>query len=79
MHFLQQATLKEKCSILVSIIEISNIDIVNFADTEHAKDVPIGQDSFATRPQKEKAQAIHQRSMCSQRAKSAEFVIGNSS
>ena len=77
MHFLQQATLKEKCCVLVSKTEISNKDIVNFADTEHAKDVPIGQDSFVTRPQKEKAQAIHPRSMCSRKAKSAEYVIEN--
>ena len=77
MHFLQQATLKEKCSILVSKTEISNIDIVNFVDTEHAKDVPIGQDSFVILLQNEKARAIRQRSMCSRRAKSAGYVIEN--
>ena len=77
MHLLQQATFKEKCCVLVSKSEISNKGIVSFAVTEHAIDVPIGQDSFATQLQRDKAQVIRLKSMFSQRAKSAEYVIGN--
>ena len=77
MHLLQQATFKEKCCVLVSKFEISNEGIVSFADTELATDVPTGQDSFVTQLQKDKAQVIRLKSMCSPRVKSAEYVIEN--
>ena len=77
MHLLQQAALKEKYCVLVSNSEIFNKDIVSFVDTEHAIDVPTGQDSSVTPPQRGRAQAIRLKSMCSRKEKFAEYVTEN--